>query len=478
MIEDIKKDTLKGVKWTAIEKIALQGIQFVIGLILARLLSPSDFGLVGMLAIFISISQTFIDGGFSNALIRKIDRTETDCSTAFYFNIVVGIVCYGILFLISPLVADFFNTPILSDLLKIIGLSIFVNSLEIVQVAKLTVDINFKAQARATVFSVTLSGCIGIAMAYHGYGVWALAWQTVFGAIFRCVILWYQTKWKPMLVFSKASFTNLFSYGSKLLASNLLGTIYANMTTLAIGKFYTPKDLGYYSRGQQFAHLPSTAIIDTIGRVTFPILAKIQNDDERLVSVYRKYIRVTSIPIIFFLMLLAAVAKPLILVLLTEKWLDATLFLQIFCFAFMTEHISKLNLNLLQVKGRSDLYLRLEVIKKVIAFLILMCSIPFGVVIICVSKVLNGQVSLFINTYYTGKLFGLGYLKQFSDFIKYLTVSLLACLPAYVLTFTTIAPILQLAIGCVTACILYYVMLRKDNIMIEIRSTIINKIKK
>lgn len=478
MSEDIKKDTLKGVKWTAIEKIALQGIQFVIGLILARLLTPSDFGLVGMLTIFISVSQTFVDGGFSNALIRKIDRTDTDCSTAFYFNIAIGIVCYGLLYVASPWVADFFNTPILGDLLKVLSLSIFINSLAVVQVAKLTVDINFKAQARATVLSVVLSGCIGIGLAYHGYGVWSLAWQTVFGALFKCIILWFQTKWKPKAVFSMDSFANLFSYGSKLLISNLIGTVYANMTTIAIGKFYTPKDLGYYSRGQQFAHLPSTAIIDTIGRVTFPILAKIQNDDARLASVYRKYIKVTSLPILFFLTLLAAIAKPLILVLLTEKWLDATLFLQIFCFAFMTEHISKLNLNLLQVKGRSDLYLRLEITKKIIAFGILMCSIPLGVVVICLSKVLNGHITLFINTYYTGKLFGLSYLKQFSDFMKYMLLSLLACAPAYALTFVEIHPLCQLVLGCIMACVLYCLLLRKDAIMIEIINMVKSKIKK
>lgn len=478
MSENIKKDTLKGVKWTAIEKVALQGIQFVIGLILARLLTPSDFGLVGMLAIFISVSQTFVDGGFSNALIRKLNRTDTDCSTAFYFNIVVGLVCYGLLFIASPWIAAFFNIPVLKDLLRVLSISIFVNSLSVVQVAKLTVDINFKAQARATVCSVVLSGCVGIFMAYKGFGVWSLAWQTVFGAIFNCIILWYQTKWKPKVVFSMNSFRNLFSYGSKLLVSNLIGTLYSNMTTIAIGKFYTSKELGFYSRGQQFAHLPSTAIIDTIGRVTFPILAKIQNDDERLVSVYRKYIKVTSLPIIFCLTLLASVAKPLILVLLTEKWLDATLFLQIFCFAFMTEHISKLNLNLLQVKGRSDLYLRLEVIKKIIAFIILLSSIPLGVVVICLSKVLNGQVALFINTYYTGKLFGLGYFKQFTDFIKYMVMSLLSCIPAFALTFTDIYPALQLAIGTITASLLYYCLLRNDTIKIELRDMILSKIKK
>lgn len=463
MSNNLKKDTLKGVKWTAIEKISLQGIQFVIGLVLARLLMPSDFGIVGMLAIFISISQTFVDGGFSNALIRKIDRTEADYSTAFYFNIGIGLVCYGILYLISPLIADFFNVPILSDLLKVLSLSIFINSLSVVQIARLSVNINFRSQAYATLISVILSGCVGIWLAYNGYGVWALAWQTVLGALFKTIILWYQTRWKPALIFSSVSFKNLFSYGSKLLASNLIGTVYAHMTTIAIGKFYTAKDLGYYSRGQQFAHLPSTTVVDILGRVTFPIMSRFQNDDEKLLSIYRKYIKMTSMVIFFLLTLLAAVSKPLILILLTEKWLDATLFLQIFCFAFMFEHISKLNLNLLQVKGRSDLYLRLEVVKKIIAFLILIASIPLGVVAICLSKIVNGQIALFINTYYTGKLFNLGYVKQFGDFSKFFVVSLVSCLPSFLLTFMNISPVIQLAAGVIVAVLIYYVMLRHDD---------------
>lgn len=468
MSNNLKKDTLKGIKWSALEKFSLQGIQFIIGLILARLLTPTDFGTVGMLAIFISISQTFVDGGFSNALIRKIDRTETDYSTAFYFNIIVGLVCYGILFLLSPYIAKFFNTPILSELLKVLSISIFINSLTVVQIAKLSVEINFKAQALATLISVILSGSIGIALAYKGYGVWALAWQTVLNTLFKSIILWYQSKWKPIIAFSMNSFKDLFSYGSKLLTSNLIGTVYEHMTTIAIGKFYTAKDLGFYSRGQQFAHLPSTAITDVLGRVTFPILAKLQNEDDKLIQVYRKYIQTTSMIIFFLLTLLAAIAKPLIIFLLTEKWSDAILFLQIFCFAFMFEHISKLNLNLLQVKGRSDLYLRLEIIKKIIAFSILAISIPFGVLIICISKILNGQLALFINTYYTGKLFNLGYIKQITDFSKYFIFSIIACLPTYLITFYDYSPIPILIIGTIISSSIYCFLLRKDSNFIEI----------
>lgn len=475
---EIKKDTLKGIKWTLIERFSLQGIQFVISIILARLLTPSDYGAVGILAIFMSISYMFIDSGFSNALIRKADRTEIDFSTAFYFNIVVGLVCYGLLFVSSPFIADFFNLPILCDLLKVLAISLFINSLQVVQIAKLTISINFRAQAIASLISTILSGIIAIGMALKGFGVWALAWQSVLGSLFGCIIIWYQVKWHPQLMFSIESFKHLFSYGSKLLASNLIGTIYAHMTTIVIGKFYTSKDLGYYSRGQHLAHMPSVAIIDSLGKVTFPILSRLQNDDEKLLAVYRKYIKMSSMIIFFLLMLLAAIAKPLILILLTEKWANAIIFLQIFCFAFMTEHISKLNLNLLQVKGRSDLYLRLEIIKKIIAFAILMVSIPFGVVVICLSKVLNGQVALFMNTYYTGKLFRLGYFKQFGDFLKYLILSLLVCLPAYLITFTELNLLLQICLGVLIAIALYIFLLRKDTCFIEVVNILKENVKK
>ena len=276
-------------------------------------------------------------------------------------------------------------------------------------------------------------------------------------------MIWHFTKWKPLITFSWNSFKNLFSYGSKLLISNLIGTLYTQLTTIVIGKFYTSKELGVYSRGQQFAHLPSTAIIDTLGRVTFPILAKIQNDDDRLLNVYRKYIRMTSMIIFFMLILLASIAKPLIIILLTDKWLDAVVFLQIFCFVFMFEHISKLNLNLLQIKGRSDLYLRLEIIKKTIAFTILLSSIPFGVVAICLSNLLYSQIALIINTYYTGKLFQFGYLEQIKDFSKYLVCSLLSCMPSYLFCLLDYSPWIQILLGSVIAIGLYYFFIHKDN---------------
>lgn len=461
-MSDIKKQTLSGVKWTAIERLSMQAMQFIIGIILARILSPSDFGIVGMMTIFITLSDTFIDGGFSNALIRKAVCDEIDYSTAFFFNIVFGIVIYIFLYMCSPLIGVFFKTSILSELLKVLALVVIINSLTVVQIARLSRELNFKIQAKATFFSIFISGLFGIILAYNGFGVWSLVWQQVVNAVIKTGVIWSYAKWKPKFVFSKDSFDHLFGYGSKILISNLIGTLYNQMSTILIGRFYTPVDLGNYTRGQQFARLPTTAITDILGKVTFPILSRYQNDDEKLINVYRKYISVTSMVIFFLLTLLASLSKPLILFMLSEKWVNSIVFLQIFCFAFMFEHISKLNLNLLQVKGRSDLYLRLEIIKKIIAFAIIIVSIPFGVIAICLSVLVYSQISLFINTYYTGKLFDLGYVKQLKDFSKYLLFSIISCLPAYMMTYIALSNILQLLIGVGISFFLYSVFLNKD----------------
>ncbi len=461
-MDSIKSETVSGVKWTAIEKFSTQIVNFLLGLLLARLLSPSDFGTIGVLGIFMAISSTFIDSGFSSALIRKPEISDKDYSTAFYFNIVVGLVCYAIMFACSPLIAKFFEMPILNGIVKVYSATLFINSLTSVQYAKLNRDLNFKLQARISFVSALLTGVIGIVLAYCGFGVWALVWQSIASAVLRALLLWIFAHWHPTSRFSTTSFKYLFSYGSKLLASGLLHTLYSNLSTLAIGKFYTASDLGYYSRGNQFAALPSTNITGILQKVTFPLLSKIQDDDERLIAVYRKYIKVTSCGIFFLMILLSALAKPLICLLLTDKWADAAFYCQLFCFALMFDHLCQLNLNLLQVKGRSDLFLKLEIIKKSIAFAILCVAIPFGVKAICLSSVIYTQIAVYINTYYTGKIFGLGYFAQLKDFGKYLLVAFLACLPAFLLSFIHWGNFLVLILGGSTAVSIYWLALRKD----------------
>lgn len=459
---ELKEKTISGVKWNALGRFSTQGISFVIGLLLARRLSPSDYGVVGMLGIFFAIAQTFIDSGFGSALIRKKDCSDEDFSTAFYFNIAVGIVSFITLFLSAPYIAKFFDTPILLDVTRVLSINLFINSLTIVQHAKLNTAIDFKSQAKVSLLSTLISGIIGLAMAYSGFGVWSLVYQSVSLAIVRAILLWHATQWRPQRTFSRDSFRYLFGFGSKILSASLLHTVYANLTTILIGKFYTAKDLGYYSRGESLATLPSSNITGILQSVTYPILAKIQDDDTRLIQAYRKYISMTSMVIFFGMCLLAALAKPFILTLLTDKWANSIIYLQIFCFAWMFDHLCALNLNILYVKGRTDLVLRLEIIKKTISISMIVAAIPFGVLAICISRALYTQIAVVINTYYTGKLYGLGYFDQVRDFIKYLLFSLLAVAPSFLLTYSAIPPIATLAIGSISACGIYLLLLRKD----------------
>lgn len=461
-MSELKKQTISGVKWNAIGRFSTQGVSFVIGLLLARKLSPSDYGVVGMLGIFFAIAQTFIDSGFGSALIRKKDCSDADFSTAFYFNIAVGIISFITLFLSAPYIARFFNTPILLDVTRVLSVNLFINSLTIVQHAKLNAAIDFKSQAKVSLLSTLVSGGVGLSMAYLGFGVWSLVYQSVSLAIVRAILLWHMTQWRPQRVFSRESFQYLFGFGSKILSASLLHTVYANLTTILIGKFYTAKDLGYYSRGESLATLPSSNITSILQSVTYPILSKIQDDDARLIQAYRKYISMTSMVIFFGMCLLAALAKPFILTLLTEKWANSIIYLQVFCFAWMFDHLCALNLNILYVKGRTDLVLRLEIIKKIISITMIIASIPFGVLAICISRAIYTQIAVIINTYYTGKLYGLGYLDQVRDFIKYLLYSLVAVSPAFLLAYTSLNSIAVLIIGSLLACAIYLLLLRKD----------------
>ena len=413
--ESLKQKTTKGLFWSSVERFSNQGMSFLFSVILARMLDPSDFGIIAMITIFFAVAQSFVDSGFSNALVRKTDRREEDLSTCFYFNIGVGIMAYIVLFLIAPLVASFYNQPILSPIIRITGLGVVLNSLCVVQQALFTIKIDFKSQAKVTLSATIVSGIVGVILAYQGYGVWALVWQGVVMASARMALLWLMSKWRPTTGFSKSSFNYLFGYGSKLLASGLLDTIYNNIYPIVIGKFYTPAQLGNYSRALSFAQLPSSNITSILQRVTFPVLSTIQDDIPRLQANYRRLLKLSAFIIFPLMMGLAAVAFPMIRLILTPKWEGCSLYLQIICFALMWYPIHAINLNLLQVKGRSDLFLRLEIIKKIVGVCIMCITIPLGITAMCIGMVASSLISLFINTYYTGKLINIGCLKQMRD---------------------------------------------------------------
>lgn len=420
----LKRETFKGTIWSSIERFSVQGISFIVMIIMARVLTPDDYGLVGMLTIFIAISQALIDSGFSQALIRKQDRSETDNSTVFYFNIAVGGILYLILFSCAPLIARFYDEPILVPLTRVISLSVLINSFVVVQRALLTVKIDFKTQAKASLTASVVSGAVGIIMVYTGWGVWSIVWYQITNLLINAILLWIFSKWRPTWQYSWSSFHELFGFGSKLAISAIIDTLYQNIYIIVIGKVFKAADLGYYTRAQQFAAFPSSNLTGIIQRVTFPVLCTIQDDDERLRNVYRRFLRMSAF-IVFPLMIgLAAVAHPLVVILLKEQWAFTAILLQIICFSMMWHPIHAINLNLLQVKGRSDLFLKLEIWKKCVGVAILCTTVPFGLVAMCFGAIASSIISLIINTYYTGKLIDIGFFKQMRDLMPTLAYSL------------------------------------------------------
>lgn len=427
----LKQKTISGLSWSFIDQIANMGITFVVGIILARILTPREFGLIGMIVIFIEISYTFINSGFTQALIRKKDCDETDYSTVFFFYVITSLFFFLLLFFSSGLISDFFNEPLLAKVLKVLGLLLIIDSLSLIQRTILTKNINFKIQANISLISSVISGIIAIIMAFTGFGVWSLVAQRLSRQTIKTVLLWLWTKWTPVLVFSKKSFFELFGFGSKLLISSLIDTIYRNMYLLVIGKFFSAQDLGYYTRADQFKNLPSQNLNGIITRVTYPVLASIQDDVPRLRTNYKKLIRSTML-ITFVLMLgMAAVAKPMIITLIGEKWLPSVIYLQMLCFIGMFYPLQALNLNMLQVLGRSDLFLKLEIIKKILAIPTIIVGIFWGIQIMIVGMMANTLIAYYLNSYWSGRMIGYSQKEQIKDIIPSLLVAITMAVTVY-----------------------------------------------
>lgn len=455
MPETLKQQTIKGTVWSTIEKFSVQAVSFIIMIFMARVLTPEDYGLVGMVTIFIAISQSLVDSGFSQALIRKQNRTETDNSTVFWFNMVTGVIIYFIMFFCAPVIAIFYNEPLLIPITRFISLSIIINSLVVVQRAILTSNLDFQSQAKASLTATILGGALGLSLAYTGFGVWSIVWYQIANLGINILILWIVTKWYPRWIFSWNSFKELFNFGSKLAASGIISTLYTNIYLLVIGKVFKASDLGYYTRAQQFAAFPSSNITSILQRVTYPVFCKIQDERERLTISYRQFLRVSGY-IIFPLMVgLAVLAKPIVLVVLKPDWEFAAVLLSILCFALMWYPIHAINLNLLQVTGRSDLFLKLEIWKKVVGVAILCATVPIGLIAMCVGQIFSSLISLGINTYYTGKLINLGFWKQMKDLLPALTYSLCMGLSVYAFILLIESEWLKIIVGFSIGLIVY-----------------------
>ncbi len=424
----LKQQTLRGTVWSGVERFSVQGIQFLILILMARILTPADYGMVGMLAIFLAVSQSLVDSGFTCALIQKLDRSETDYATVFYFNIAVGAVLYFALFFAAPSIARFYDLPQLTAVTRVVSLTLFLNSLTVVPRAILSVRIDFRTQAKASILASVASGAAGVGTAYAGWGVWAIVLYNVSNVGINAALLWLFVRWRPRRVFSGASFRQLFGFGSKLMVSGLIDTVYKNSYTIVIGKRFAAAELGFYTRADQFAQFPSSNLTGILQRVTFPVLSTIQHEDDRLRLFYRKFLCLSAFVVFPMMIGLAVLAGPVIAVLLNETWMPASELLAILCLCCMWYPIHAINLNLLQVKGRSDLFLRLEIIKKAVGVCILCITIPLGVKAMCWGSVVSSLLGLGINTHYTGKLIGVGFLKQMRDLLPTLGyVAVMGC---------------------------------------------------
>ncbi|WP_319481176.1 MOP flippase family protein [uncultured Draconibacterium sp.] len=475
----LKQKTINGLFWSFIDSFANQGVQFIVGIVLARILSPREFGLIGMLTIFIAISQSFVDSGFSNALIRKKNCTQEDYSTVFYFNLLVGLVFYFLLFVSAGSISNFFNEPQLNLLLKVLGIGVLLNAIGIIQRTILTKEINFKLQTRVSIVASIGSGTIAITMALMDYGVWSLVGLTLARFGLNTLFLWIWAKWKPLKVFSKESFNELFAFGSKLLISGLIDTIYRNVYYLIIGKYFSAIELGYYTRANQFKAFPSQNLNSIIGRVSYPVLSSIQDDKEKLRLAYQKIIRTTML-VTFCLMLgMAAVAKPMILTLIGEKWLPSVIYLQMLCFVGMFYPLHALNLNMLQVQGRSDLFLRLEIIKKILAIPTIIIGIFFGIKLMIAGMMVNTLIAYYLNSYWSGKMIGYSFGQQVKDIFPSLLLALLMAATVFILgNFLELAPIMKLFIQVLCGIVFIFAVgeLSRFNDYIYLKSLVFEKI--
>lgn len=423
--ESLKQKTKKGIYWKFFDQSANHIMQFVVGIVMARLLSPEDYGITALPGIFMAIASIFLDSGFGAALVRKKDLTEKDLSTSFYYSICMGVFIYACLFFLAPWIASFYDTPVLIPLIRVTALNFIWGPLGTPQSVILSRKLDFKTPARISVINKIISAFVGIATAYAGFGLWALVVSGLTASILGLFQLWWAVKWLPKERFNKDSFKYLWNYGNKIIGASIIETLYQNVAPVFIGKVYSPATLGLYNRADGYAKLPANQISGLLNGVTFPVLSKIQDDMPLLERTYRKMMKVSSFISFPVLFLLAALAHPLVILMVSEKWKDCVILLQILCLAKMWWPIMSLNRTALQVIGRSDLYFKLELVKRSINVLILIIALQFGIVAFCCANLLEIAVAMVFNTYYTGKYLNVGLFKQLRDVLPMYFIALI-----------------------------------------------------
>lgn len=477
--QSLRTKTIKGVGWSAADAFLGQGITFVVGIILARLLSPEEYGLIGICLIFTTVLNGIVDSGFSNAIIRKKEATNEDYNTMFFMNMVVSLVLYILLYISAPLVTKFFQMEV-TNLIRVVGLVLIINALSLTQQANLTKKLDFKTKTKASVISAVISGIVGIAMAYSGFGVWALVAQQLTRQGGYTISLWLLHHWMPNFRFNIDSFKYMWGFGWKLLVSGLLDNLWKELYQVIVGKFYNAATLGQYTRSNTYAQLFSSNITAIVQRVTYPVLAEVQDDKERMVAAYRKVIKVTMFITCVCMISLGAVAEPLIYCLIGPKWHQAATFLPLICISMSLYPLHAINLNMLQVQGRSDIFLYLEIVKKIIAIGPLCIGIFFDIYWMLIASIITGFICFFLNSYYTGKKLGYSSWKQLKDIAPSYGIAFVIALSVYFLKFLPLSNWIILPIQILMGIFVFFVLceITKLQEYIEVKNIALSAIKK
>lgn len=453
-----RKTILSGLLWKFSERISGQVVSFVLSIILARILMPEDYGTVAMVQLFIIFANVFINSGLGTALIQKKDADEIDFSTMFYCSLILSAGLYAITYLTAPLVANFFKLENLVPIIRIYGLILFLNAFNSIQSAYASRHMLFKKFFYSSLSGTTLSGIIGIALAYHGFGVWALVIQAISSTFFNTIILNYTIKWRPKLLFSKDRAKKMFSFSWKILCADLIGTTFNEIRQILIGRFYAPADLAFYNRGKHFAQLIAHNVDSTISAVLFPAIANHSDNLEQVKSMTRRSISVTSYVLYFCMFMLAIIAKPLVQVVLTDKWIEAATYLQIICMAHLFGSISITNLQTLKAIGRSDEVLKLEILKKPVYLLLILISVPFGVKALVLTMPIYSLYALFVNMTPNKKILNYSKIEQIKDLAPATLLSLSMVATVYPISLVIQNPYILLFVQVFSCCALYVLL--------------------
>jgi O-antigen/teichoic acid export membrane protein len=455
MVVSLEQKTVKGIAWNLVERFGVQGVKFVFGILLARLLTPADFGLISMIYVFFAVAEVFVNSGLSAAYIQKKEITAYDSDTVFYSNLLISLAIYGILWISAPAIAGFYEQPALIGLTRVMALVIIINAFNLIQMAQVLRDVDFKRKTKVTLIATLLSGASGITAAYVGFGVWSLVIYEMVNRILTTSGFWVTSKWRPGLKFSFASFKSLFSFGFWILAAGLFRKIFDNIYLLVIGKFFPAAQLGFYAKAKRFKEIAAEEVSSAVGAVAFPVLSQLQNDKPRLKRAVQKFLTHTLVFVAPVLVILIVVAEPFVIVILTEKWAPMIPYMQLLCVAGILYPIHAVNVQVLIAQGKSNLNFRLAVIKNCLRVVNIVVMYRFGVVFIIIGEIIVSILSLLVNTYYTQKLLSYGIIEQFNDIRQIVLSAAISGLAGYITIYFIENLYIKLFLGSLLTAAIY-----------------------